>query len=1502
MEIESFSLLENVNKKVNNSPSKSKRCFFKLSLNDYDLKSLIKKPTESFSKPPSNLWCCFVSLHLSLRPLVISPSAALSSRIEMFIFYLIASTCLFCLFFPTLSLTSTSISTSYVILGIIGNSERQRPASAGSCGIFFRANKPLQKLVDVIPTAQAVWLQSRKALNRSKTQPRWIKLIQKLPRPIFKDIHRCNRCKSTETTKQTLDQYFSRIVYKPKIFTFSKTHQNVYKNLRHLSSSLGKSLQESGNIEPNPGPRPQPKQDTDLKVITYNVRGLNDEFKLRHLVNNFYQSTSKNVDFIACLQETYIENPGKLPYLWRGNFHLTEGLGNRLGCITLLSSHLNIIHTKNFQKRAHLLVCQKSNELQPSYIVVNLYAPNPNNAEKIAFYEDILNEVLEAQVRFDCYKLIIVGDFNLTFHQHESKNRNYLAQERNVAQVVRNFLGDLNVVDIWENKVKFTWRRPNTDCFSAIDHIFYSKDSFELCQADTDWSLSMSDHAAVVTALKTKSNKNRSRSRIPRLDPSILQGEAASEVKNEISAMINQASHSWDPHMKLEYSKMCIRTVMEKAQADRKTREANEEELLNTELDLAVKTLEGTSLRVDQVREIIKHVEDLRTQKTILIEKKGKRLAERLGTKWYNEGEKSTKYFLGLLKRPTQDNFVTITNETGTSLTEEKDVENEIVNFYKRLYENYDNSNLRVGDDTFFDEIIGLSDEDARSTTEVLNLEELGKTLDSCSDSTPGPDGISYSILRNLWQIMGPIISDAWRHSLATSKLAPSHKISFLKLIPKVGKDLKLLTNWMPITLSNCDHKIITKSYAIRLSEKLKNLIEERQTAYLKGRLINDNIRSLISTIKVSNLEDNINGLIVSLDAKKAFDSVEHSFIEQALCKFGLSTFVPVFKLLYNDLTSDIVINGRIVKGFKICRGVKQGDALSCILFIICMEPLLRNINKNVRILSIKSEILNEELPKTYAYADDVSAVIENNDDSLQQLFVEYERLTRAAGLELNADKTELLPIISNNLNIDKTLLNFRINYCNRDYDLSVKEKMKVNGILLQQNLIAMKDDNVEEICRKMEKHLKTWSVRQLSILGRILICKTYGISQVIFLMQSINLCDTHIKKINAILYKFIWNRHFMAAKAPERIKREIVNKSIKLGGLGMLDIAELDASLKIKALGRMLGTRHPFLSLIKDKIDLSDFVHPKILTQIEEVATAAVAQLQKVRTSSLANASLDTNLAFVQAIKNVRIHNSLSKTGRLSLNWHAIRQRGKRLIGELTAQELDSIKRFFNPDFATRAAAGLRINTAPSNTIPDCIMVAGRFKSITTLTSRQIRRTLTDNLPIVTFKIGPILTPTQSLSWSHVVNKLTSTKHKDIIIRLAHGELYSKDRLARHGLIDNATCPRCNQTETLSHKYFYCSYVSEIWRRTMELTNKLRLSIDPNESTIDRALGCTNEPNITALTVHAEIIMRIRNLRDEDANLLLLPRLFVKNATQSIWRRELNRDIKTSLNSIFNN
>ena len=82
-----------------------------------------------------------------------------------------------------------------------------------------------------------------------------------------------------------------------------------------------------------------------------------------------------------------------------------------------------------------------------------------------------------------------------------------------------------------------------------------------------------------------------------------------------------------EPPHRLDYAKMCIRTVVEKALADRKTREKTEEDYLNIELDIAIKSLENENTQVRDKEEIIDHVESLRRRKMELVEAKGKRLA-----------------------------------------------------------------------------------------------------------------------------------------------------------------------------------------------------------------------------------------------------------------------------------------------------------------------------------------------------------------------------------------------------------------------------------------------------------------------------------------------------------------------------------------------------------------------------------------------------------------------------------------------------------------------------------------------------------------------------------------------------------------------------------------------------------------------------------------------------------------------------------------------------------
>ena len=130
-------------------------------------------------------------------------------------------------------------------------------------------------------------------------------------------------------------------------------------------------LLRSGNVEENPGPKAHGKEhEAALRVTSYNVRGLNDECKLRHLINHLYLGIrNKNSDYIACLQETFITHPGKIPYLWRGNYELTQGTGNSCGCVTFLSPHLNVLRTSTIEDRAHVLAIQRFGENEIAYIV-----------------------------------------------------------------------------------------------------------------------------------------------------------------------------------------------------------------------------------------------------------------------------------------------------------------------------------------------------------------------------------------------------------------------------------------------------------------------------------------------------------------------------------------------------------------------------------------------------------------------------------------------------------------------------------------------------------------------------------------------------------------------------------------------------------------------------------------------------------------------------------------------------------------------------------------------------------------------------------------------------------------------------------------------------------------------------------------------------------------------------------------------------------------------------
>ncbi len=118
----------------------------------------------------------------------------------------------------------------------------------------------------------------------------------------------------------------------------------------------------------------------------------------------------------------------------------------------------------------------------------------------------------------------------------------------------------------------------------------------------------------------------------------------------------------------------------------------------------------------------------------------------------------------------------------------------------------------------------------------------------------------------------------SWEYSKINGILPQSQRQSTITLLPKKGKDITQIGNWRPIMLTNCDLKIITQTIANRVSKVLDKLISPTQTANIPGRVVHDNIR-MFEFYRKYCYENNVNAVLMSMDAKKAFDSIDHKYM-----------------------------------------------------------------------------------------------------------------------------------------------------------------------------------------------------------------------------------------------------------------------------------------------------------------------------------------------------------------------------------------------------------------------------------------------------------------------------------------------------------------------------------------------------------------------------------------------------------------------------------------------
>ena len=97
--------------------------------------------------------------------------------------------------------------------------------------------------------------------------------------------------------------------------------------------------------------------------------------------------------------------------------------------------------------------------------------------------------------------------------------------------------------------------------------------------------------------------------------------------------------------------------------------------------------------------------------------------------------------------------------------------------FYKKLYEKGDSkSNNKGALTTFLQNLEKPSITNIADISNLLTLQDLRNTINSCKDSSPGPDGIPYSLIKLTWSWFGPILLDSWKYASKTGNLTHSHE------------------------------------------------------------------------------------------------------------------------------------------------------------------------------------------------------------------------------------------------------------------------------------------------------------------------------------------------------------------------------------------------------------------------------------------------------------------------------------------------------------------------------------------------------------------------------------------------------------------------------------------------------------------------------------------------------------------------------------------------------
>ena len=815
---------------------------------------------------------------------------------------------------------------------------------------------------------------------------------------------------------------------------------------------------------------------------------------------------------------------------WKGQVYYSHGTNSARGVAIFVKQDIVGEITNIYCDSEGRLVMIDYLENDTKITIVGIYAPNQDSPNFFRNVQLLLQQRSEMK--------IVIGDFNLVLDVELDRLNTY-SNNNKAKEVLEDLMENYSLQDVWRVRnpdvKQYSWRKGGQrDVASRIDYSLVSAGLDQKVEMVSYISSVKTDHRAVYLVVEVSPNERGTG--YWKLNTSLL-------VNSEYIDMINKEIQKTIETTHLKKSKErweILKKRIKKVSLNFSKKMSSENKLIVANLSEKVNEYEANfPLNEDEDKIYIKTKEDLED----MIFEKVKGAIFRSKVRWYEEGEKSTKYFFSLEKaRYNSKTCFKMINEEGNVLENQHLILESQKTYYQDLYSKDEDVLFNL--ENIYN--ISVPQNIKQDQSEQLSIQDYSQALKKMNNNkTPGSDGIPADFYKVFWSKISKLFCEMAEEVYEEKQMTTTAREGILNLIPKPNKDARYIKNLRPITLLNTDYKIIEKAVADKMIPALEHIINQDQRGFMKDRRISVNIRKMLDIIHEAKKED-LEAVVMSLDFVKCFDKCSFSILHGSLEFFDFGNIVKDWTyILYSDFRVKIQNNGNFSKYIDIMKGVHQGGCCSSVYFLVIAEILALSLRNNQDIEGITIRDIRNLLNQ---FADDMDIFSMSKEKSLKALCYELDEFRKQSGFMVSYEKTTIYRIGS--------LRHSNARLYNIDQFAWSNEDISVLGVTIAHENIHEK--NYHPLIEKSRKVLNAWHNRGLSLLGKVQVINTLVASLFVYKMMVLSfMSKTFCKSMDNLFREFLWN----GKKA--KIALHVLQNPTSHGGLNLVNLPNKEIALK---------------------------------------------------------------------------------------------------------------------------------------------------------------------------------------------------------------------------------------------------------------------------------------------------------------------------------------------------